>query len=331
MFGIRKVFETQGLSERAIQLIMSSWSEGTKKQYAPHLFRWFEFCKNQKISNPFNASVNNGIEFLSDYFYNDNAGYSLMNTARSALSAVIPPFAGMTFGNQPIVRRLLKGVFKERPSLPKYTVTYDVEQVFQFIRNLPDINSLSLELLTKCTAVLMCLLTGQRSQTIAFLDLDYMHLDQDKAVFYIPSLLKQSRPTFHQDPLEFKKFPEDDKICPLKFITNYINYTSCIRLEKHKRFFLSYVEPYKPVGSTTIARWVCDILTKSGIETKTFSAHSTRSASTSKARTKNLSLVEISKAAGWSNSRTFAKFYNKTIVHNFGEEILKQTVTLPQM
>ena len=149
-----------------------------------------------------------------------------------------------------------------------------------------------------------------------------MHLDDSRAIFYIPSLLKQSRPGYHQKPLEFKAYPQETKLCPVMMLQKYITYTKKTRVvNSYTKLFLSYGKPFKPVGSTTIARWVTDILEKCGIDIKTFSAHSTRSASTSKAK-HYLSLSEISNAAGWSGVRTFAKHYDKPILKNFGETIL---------
>ena len=309
------------LSEDTQNLIMNSWAAGTKKQYNSHINRWISYCK-QKGFDPFCASVENGAEFLTYYFKEFKVDYSSVNTARSALSAVIPPFNGVSFGNQPLIKRLLKGVFKLRPTLPKYTVRYDVGLVFSFIRSLPDAHDMSLELLSKCTATLLCLLSGQRSQTLGAFQIDFMYLDQGKCVFYIPTSLKQSRPTFHQEPIEYVRYPFDQKLCPIMFIDNYIKTTSTIRDKEEKKFFLSYVSPHKGVSSTTLARWVCDILSKSGVNTVTFTAHSTRSASSSTA-SKNLSLVQIAKAAGWSNVRTFAKYYDKPIEENYGSAVLK--------
>ena len=37
--------------------------------------------------------------------------YSAFNTARSALSTIIPEKEGLKFGKQPIVKRPLKGIF----------------------------------------------------------------------------------------------------------------------------------------------------------------------------------------------------------------------------
>ena len=49
-----------------------------------------------------------------------------------------------------------------------------------------------------------------------------------------------------------------------------------------------------------------------------FTAHSTRSAASSKASDKGLNLVETSKAAGRSNTKTLTMFYKETISENFG-------------
>ena len=74
---------------------------------------------------------------------------------------------------------------------------------------------------------------------------------------------------------------------------------------------------------TTIARWVVNVLKEAGVNVSVFSAHSTRSRASSKTTDKGLNLVEISKAAGWSNAKTFAMFYKKTISENVGQTILR--------
>ena len=87
-------------------------------------------------------------------------------------------------------------------------------------------------------------------------------------------------------------------------------------------FFISFKPPPKALTATTIARWVVNVLKEADVNVSVFSAHSTRSAASSKASDKGLNLAEISKAAGWSNAKTFAMFYKKTISENFGEAIL---------
>ena len=65
-----------------------------------------------------------------------------------------------------------------------------------------------------------------------------------------------------------------------------------------------------------------NVLKEEGVNVSVFNAHSTRSAASSKASDKGLNMAEISRAAGWSNAKTFAMFYKKTISENFGQAIL---------
>ena len=52
---------------------------------------------------------------------------------------------------------------------------------------------------------------------------------------------------------------------------------------------------------------------KADVDTTVFKPHSTRAASTNKARTCNVSLPTIMKAASWSTDCVFNIFYNKPV------------------
>ena len=83
--------------------------------------------------------------------------------------------------------------------------------------------------------------------------------------------------------------------------------------------------PHRPVSKDTVSRWLKAELKLAGIDTSTFSAHSTRAASTSAAKAQNLSINTIMDSAGWSSENTFMKYYNKTIykpTDNFGKQLL---------
>ena len=70
--------------------------------------------------DPVTARTTSGAEVLADIFYKTKLEYSAMNTARSALSSLIEPTHGLTFGNQPLTKRLLRGIFKERLVIPRH-------------------------------------------------------------------------------------------------------------------------------------------------------------------------------------------------------------------
>ena len=52
---------------------------------------------------------------------------------------------GTEFGKNPTITRMLKGVFRNRPSLPKYMVTYDPHLVLSFLKYLPSWNNIILK------------------------------------------------------------------------------------------------------------------------------------------------------------------------------------------
>ena len=82
------------------------------------------FCQDNGI-NIERASIQHGLEFLT-FLYKQGLGYSAINTARSALSAVITLDSQRKFGEHPLVTRFLKGVFELKPSLPRYSGVWDV-------------------------------------------------------------------------------------------------------------------------------------------------------------------------------------------------------------
>ena len=110
----------------------------------------------------------------------------------------------------------------------------------------------------------------------------------------------------------------------------YLERTSAYRHDQtHDQLLLSFQRPFKPVSSETISRWSKSVLKSAGIDVDQFSAHSTRSASTSCCKTGGLSLSVILKAAGWASSETFASFYDKPLVEpNFGSTLLELSTGL---
>ena len=77
------------LSNGVLDLIMKSWSEGTTKQYAPHLKRRFSFCSENWV-DILDVDVTSGAKYLTQYFRKSCYEYSSVNTARSVLSSILP-------------------------------------------------------------------------------------------------------------------------------------------------------------------------------------------------------------------------------------------------
>ena len=219
MLLIRKKLDEHQLSDSTKEVIMASWRQGTAKQYQSFLIRWEQYCVVNNV-NTFCATISQGIEFLNSLF-RQGLGYSAINTVRSALSSVINPVNGISFGEQPLVCRFLKGIFQLKPSLRKYCKIWDVSKVLAYLKTLPLTENLKLKELTQKLTMLIALLTGQRCQTIHKLDLTLMQKLPDKYVFAIGEKLKHTRPGKHQEPIELTRFTDRD-LCVVEHIVYYI-------------------------------------------------------------------------------------------------------------
>ena len=85
--------------------------------------KWLAYC--QRInSDPHHSTIELGINFLVELF-DAGLSYSSIGTARSVLSLIMHPIDGHDFGSHPLVSRFMKGMFMQRPNLPKHVVSYD--------------------------------------------------------------------------------------------------------------------------------------------------------------------------------------------------------------
>ena len=111
---------------------------------------------------------------------------------------------------------------------------------------------------------------------------------------------------------KFCAFQQNPKLCVVQAIKSDLPVTQAWRNKNgQKQLLLSTLAPHQGVKST-VAGWVKAILGSAGIDTNLFTAHSTRAASTSKAKVIGLSLEDILKRGNWSNKSAWQKHY-----HNF--------------
>ncbi len=321
MSCVRQTCSEQGISGRAVDIIMASWRSGTQKQYSSYIRRWLPFCE-EKSCDSLTAHVNIVIEFLTS-LYTAGLSYSSINTARSALSSLFEQNGDNTVGNHHLVSRFMKGIFNLRPALRRYQTIWDVHTVFEYIRSQPLVEELDIYTLTLRLTFLLCLLSGQRRQTIKALRIDCMDVTPSAYTFHITELLKHTRPGFHQQPIAYEKYPADAKLCIYEHIKHYLKRTESRRAE-NKQLLITTRQPYHPASADSILWWCLTFLRAAGIDTIKFKSHSTRAASTSSLSQKRDTVKGILAAAGWSHERTFSRFYKlKCDSFNFGTALLR--------
>ena len=315
---IRGSSQARGLSDRVIDIIRKSWRTSTESSYSSAWRQWDCWCI-ERNTDPFSAPLKDILEFLCEQF-NMGKQYRTINTLRSAISMTHEEVDGARIGEHPLVSRFLKGVYNSRPPAPRYSNTWDVDVILTYLSNLPANEDLSFQSLTHKVAMLMALSNADRCSDLVALDLNFRSFQPDGVLFIIPGLTKSRR---SGPPIKafYPSFTEDPKLCPVKALRS-----SEFRIHTSTRnpLFISVRRPFRPVKAATIGHWLKDMLKAAGINTSIFSAHSTRSAATSKAKATGVPMSEILKVANWSSSSTFCRFYNRTISPVlFGQAVLR--------
>lgn len=283
-------------------------AKSTRGQYETHLQHFKRFCLEHHHSNVMIVPCNLAIEFLTK-LYEQGKSYSTINSARSAISQfVMLSDSTCNFGSHPITNRFMKGIFKLRPPVPKYTFTWDVSLVLNYLRGLSTDN---LKSLSHKLAMLLALCSGQRMQTLCSLDLQFLIMDNEKAVFHVKEVLKTTKPN-KSTSISIHKYSSEPTICPLSTTQQYIAATEHLRSDRNSKLFISYQKPHENVTTQTLGRWVTDVMKASKVDMK-FGAHSVRHASSSTASRNGIAISSILNTVGWSNEKTFASFYRRDI------------------
>ena len=307
---IRQAFLDADISQATADFLMESWRPGTRKQYSTYLTQFLEFasCNNIHLKH---VQASHVLEFLHQLFRR-GLGYSAINTARSAISMLTSITSETLMGSQPVIKRFMKAVFNKRPALPRYQFIWDTDIVLNYIKKQTMFGELSLKDLTLTLAMLLALASGQRCQTLQALDLCDCTASPQCVKFSVSAILKTSNVNKQQPQITLEKFPEEPNLCAFSALQEYLRRTQFLRNNSTK-LFVSYIKPHSPVSKATFSRWIKTLMTRAGIDTSLFKPHSTRSAATSKAWQKDTPLETIMRAAHWSRSSTFFKFYNRSI------------------
>lgn len=298
--------------------MLKSLADSTIVQYNVTYKLWWEYCKNNQFS-PLDGDIKKVILFFQHLLQTTKNIFGSFNSHRAALSLILPG----NVGDNADLKRFLKGVFRLRPSRPRYDSVWDPQQVLTFLRKSEDsdLKSLTTKLIT-----LLALATGQRIQTLSLIRCaNIQELDSGLKIF-IPDLIKTSGPYKKQPSLNLPYFRDDPKLCVATTIKKYLNITMDLRQDNCDNLFLTYKRPHGSASKQSLSRWVKNTLKAAGVNTNIFKSHSTRHASTSAALRRGVSVDVIKNSAGWSkDSSTFAKFYNRPLTEpqNLLEAVFK--------
>ena len=118
------------------------------------------------------------------HLFDSGASYSSVNSARSAISKYHIGINGVPAGQHSLVCQAVRAVFRLRPPIPKYIHTFDVVQVFDYVKKLPQNSDLSLKLLTYKALFLLIVSSLSRVSSVAQLG-PHLIVYKVSAEFYI--------------------------------------------------------------------------------------------------------------------------------------------------
>ena len=219
MANLRESFTSQGISPEAANLLLASWRSKTKSNYDSLFAKWGRWCESQN-RDPTTGPIEDIINFLAELF-RDGYKYRSVNAYRSAISALHSKVDGHPIGQHLLVTRMLKGVYNERPPLPRYSSFWDVGAVLKYVQSWGSNDNLSLRQLTLKLAILMALTRPARTVDLSKLDIGNRCFTTSGVLFKPQHLSKQSRPSKPLTDFYYPRYTEDETICPVVTLQAY--------------------------------------------------------------------------------------------------------------
>jgi len=179
--------------------------------------------------------------------------------------------------------------------------------------SLPENPELDLTTISRILSILLAITAPKRSSEIVRFDTRFMQFRNDGVIFQLPGLSKTQSDCTPKEVF-YAKFNENQKLCIVRCLESYLHITSKFRSSdktKPDPLLRTLVKPHRGLSANTVASWIKQVLQLAGIDINKFKTHSTRRASTSKAKNLGVSISEILNMADWSNASTFKRFYYK--------------------
>lgn len=151
-----------------------------------------------------------------------------------------------------------------RPSLPKYSHTWDPQKILDYIADWYPNTNLSIEKITKKLVILLSLCTAHRVQTLSLIKISKIDIGPDGAKIIITDIIETSAAGRNQPVLSLPYFREKPSICPTTVRRDYLALTRDIRPENAPNLLLTVNRPLRCASAQTKSGWIKQMLADSG-------------------------------------------------------------------
>ena len=207
---IRGSFQERGLPQETIDILCKGWRDSTHKQYTSYVKRWSSFCSEHNAEE-----TQSSVEFILKFFthlFDKGYSYSAINTTKSALLTFVKVNNKYSWNTDPLIVRFFKGVFNLKPPTPKYSFSWDVDIVLNYLSKAYPLSDISLKDLTLKAITLIALTSGSRAQSLHLMSTDCMDKNNCRFQFFFKQPLKTSKAGTPHHLIEIRKFENNPKL-----------------------------------------------------------------------------------------------------------------------
>jgi hypothetical protein len=136
---LRGSWGVNAVSDRSFRLIAAGWVPFSEDQYERAWQSFMSFLRASSV--PLHqASLRTVTDYLS-HLFDVGMSWSTIAIHKSMISMTMAPIDGVNIGDHPLVKRLMRGVFKERPSRRANPAPWDLLKVLDIFQRWPFRNS----------------------------------------------------------------------------------------------------------------------------------------------------------------------------------------------
>ena len=312
---IRRSRRQRGVSAKVTDYLQKARRTNTSKAYNRYWARYSKWCRTQEpVADPGQYDPNRLVEFLVAH---SHFSYDYLNNFRSGIASVYktthPEKAPIA--STDVVKDFFASKRRNTIKMPNKTQEiWDVKVVLDEVRSWGTNEGLDDQQLQKKTIMLLCLATMWRPRSdigrLQHRDVEFVH---EGAGIIIGVTLIVREPKETQVKVSKLGPIEDKEMCPVFTLKHWITRSGHWRqnLPHDHSLFLAHIDsqPHSCKPST-VAKWVTEILTSAGVDTKIFKAHSTRAAASTKAVEQGSTIEGVKEHGNWSHkSQTFERYY----------------------
>ena len=348
---IKQSITDRKFSDEVADHVSKARRASTRKVYDAKWKVFTDWANRRKI-DPIKASPNVVADFLIYLFRDKKCQVSTIKGYRSMISNTLKFSSKSNIGTHPVLSELMKSFQMQRPVNRSLAQKWDLPFVLTYLCKEPfePLNQASLIYLSMKTTFLLTMATARRISEVHAFAMDEEHLrfssvDGSLTIrTQIGFLAKNQLPSKAPESIHIPRLSNsctskdfNRLLCPVRAIKIYLKRTKSIRGSRTRLFIPT--KGNHDVKKSTISNWVkftikmaYKSITKRQMPFLKVKSHELRALSSSWAYFNFIPLEEVIKAAVWSSSSTFAKFYLRDFreqtanLQNLGPVVVAQKV-----